>query len=210
MEERKKAGPFGPRWQKVKGAHKALSGKLFKPDIAPAVERYDQALTDYDAALKAQDKLKATINDLIKSNAEAGKERDRVASDIAQLMAKFGSNVAPVSAALSKFASGGSTDVKAVRTALDSLIGFASQYIDSRKRSFDEMDGIAYNHLKESNKVAADFNAQASEAEAAMARLEASGNAAEDEIMSTLQEYIGIADDADHPEIVKSFRSLKI
>jgi hypothetical protein len=43
-----------------------------------------------------------------------------------------------------------------------------------------------------------------------MSKLEAAANSAEDEILSTLQEYIGIADDADHPEIVKSLRSLKV
>ena len=210
MEERKKAGPFGPRWQKVKGAHKALSGKLFKPDISPAVERYDQAIKDYDATLKAQDKLKATVNDLLKSSAEAGKERDRVTSEITQLGAKFGSNTASIGATLTKFAGGGSTDCKAVRAALDSLVELASQYIDSRKRSFDEMDGLGYTHLKEVKKIAADFATQASEADGEMSKLEAAANSAEDEILSTLQEYIGIADDADHPEIVKSLRSLKV
>ena len=33
MEARKKAGPFLPKWSKVKGRHKALSGSLFKPDV---------------------------------------------------------------------------------------------------------------------------------------------------------------------------------
>ena len=210
MEERKKSGPFGPRWQRVKGAHKALSGKLFKPDIASAVDRYDRALSDYETALKAQDKLKATINALLKSGVEAGKERDRVTAEIAQLGTKFGSNTASIGATLTKFAGGSSTDCKAVRSALDSLVELASQYIDSRKRSFDEMDGLAYAHLKEVKKLAADFAAQASEADGEMAKLEAAASAAEEEIMSTLQEYIGIADDADHPEIVKSLRSLKV
>jgi hypothetical protein len=210
LEERKKGGPFGPRWQKVKGTYKALSGKLFKPDISPAVERYDQALRDYDAALKAQDKLKATVNELLKASEASAKERDRVTAEIAQLGTKFASSSASIGATLTKFASGGSTDFKAVRAALDSLVETASAYIDSRKRSFDEMDGLAYNHLKEVKKFAADFATQASDADGEMAKLEAAANGAEDEIMSTLQEYIGIADDADHPEIVKSLRSLKV
>ena len=52
LEARKKAGPFMPKWQKVKGRHKALNGKLFKPDIGSVIERYDQTLKDYDEKLK--------------------------------------------------------------------------------------------------------------------------------------------------------------
>jgi len=44
MDDRVKAGPLGPKWQKLKSRHKALSGKLFaKPDIADMLKHADES-----------------------------------------------------------------------------------------------------------------------------------------------------------------------
>jgi hypothetical protein len=43
-----------------------------------------------------------------------------------------------------------------------------------------------------------------------MSKLESEANSAESSVVSTIQDYVGIADVADHPEIVKSLKSLKV
>jgi hypothetical protein len=55
-----------------------------------------------------------------------------------------------------------------------------------------------------------DFVLQASAAESQISKLESDANSAQGEIMSIIRDDIGIADDANHPEIVKTLKSLKI
>src|SRR2546427_13099101 len=64
MEDRKKTGPLSGIWTGIKGRHKALSnGSLFKPDIAPALKKYDQDLLDYDKLVEQKKKLGELIGE---------------------------------------------------------------------------------------------------------------------------------------------------
>ena len=210
MEERKKGGPFLPKWQKVKGSHKALSGKLFQPDITSAINRYDQTLKDYDALLKEQEKLKGVIGELMKANDEAVAELSKLNAELSQMSAKMQSTLAPHGAALKKYGGGGDVDLGSVKTALNSIASVAEDYINKRKQLFTDIDGVAYGNLNKVKKARDDFASQAGNAESQMSKLESEAASAESAIMSLIQDYIGIADDADHPEIVKSLKGLKV
>lgn len=209
MEARKKSGPFMPKWQKVKGRHKALSGKLFKPDIAAAIERYDQALAAYDQKLKEQDQLKGVIDALIKTGGESAAQIADLTNQLTQLTNKWRQDQGKSTDVLLKFAKSGGKASEA-QASLDALISGAEAYVNKRKQLFDEIDGTAYNNLNAFKKAQKDFGDKAAAAEAEIAELESQADRAEAEIMSMLRDYIGIAEDADHPEIVKDLQSLKV
>ena len=210
MEARKKGGPFLPKWQKVKGSHKALSGKLFQPDITSAINRYDQTLKDYDALMKEQEKLKGVIGEMMKANDEAAEELVKLNADLTQMTAKMKSTLAPEAAKLRKYCDGGDADLGSIKAALNSIAGVAEDYINKRKQLFTDIDGVAFGNLTKVKKARDDFASQAGNAESQMSKLGAEADSAESAIMSLIQDYIGIADDADHPEIVKSLRGLKV
>jgi len=210
LEARKKAGPFLPKWQKVKGSHKALSGKMFLPDIGGAIERYDQTLKEYDTLLKEQEKLKSGLLEMIKDNSESVDEIAKLNAELTQLGAKMKSAMAAPSATIRKYCDGGSTDLNGVKGALNSVVSGAEDYINKRKQLFTDIDGVGFGSLTKIKKARDDFASQAAAAESAMSKLENEANSAEGSIMSILDGYIGIADDADHPEIVKSLKSLKV
>jgi chromosome segregation ATPase len=210
LEARKKAGPFLPRWQRVKSSHKALGGKLFQPDISSAISRYDQALKDYDALMKEQEKLKGVISEMMKANDAAAEELTKLNSDLTQLTAKMRSSLAPVGAALRKYADGGAADLSSVKSALNTLATGAEDYINKRKQLFTDIDGVAYGNLNKVKKARDDFASQAGAADSQLSKLESEADNAESQIMSIIGTYIGIADDADHPEIVKSLKGLKV
>jgi uncharacterized coiled-coil DUF342 family protein len=210
LEVRKKAGPFLPKWQKVKSSHKALSGKLFQPNIASAIDRYDQTLTSYDTLIKEQEKLKAMLEEMMKANSESVDEIAQLNTELTQLTAKMKSTMAPSTATVRKFCDGGNVDLNGVKSALNSVVSGAEEYINKRKQLFTDIDGASYNSLNKVKKARDDFASQAGSAESQMSKLESEADNAESAIMSIIEEYIGIADDADHPEIVKSLKSLKV
>lgn len=210
MEARKKGGPFLPKWQKVKGSHKALSGKLFQPDITGAINRYDQTLKDYDTLMKEQEKLKGVIGEMMKANDEAVEELNKLNADLTQLSAKMKSTLGPAGATLRKYADGATVDLGSVKDALNSIASGAEDYINKRKQMFTDIDGVAYGNLNKVKKARDDFASQSGNAESQMSKLESESDSAESAIMSLIQDYIGIADDADHPEIVKSLKGLKV
>src|SRR6187431_704910 len=85
IEVRVDAGPFMPKWTKVKNSYKALkTGTLFKPDISSAITGYDKLLTDY-AALKDMNKILATMLEKAK---ESVKDRDDSTKEMADLTSK--------------------------------------------------------------------------------------------------------------------------
>src|SRR5438876_3251787 len=88
MEQRKKSGPILPKWSRIKSKHKALSGSLFKPDIAPKLNEYDRALQDYDDLNEQKKKLIEIISNLnnewdqlSKTQANLQGERDKSEED---------------------------------------------------------------------------------------------------------------------------------
>src|SRR5678815_5037392 len=106
---------------RVKGSHKALSGKLFQPDITSAINRYDQTLKDYDALIKEQEKLKGVIGEMIKANDEAAEELVKLNADLAQMTAKMKCTLAPDAVTLRKYCGGGDSDLGGIKTALNSI-----------------------------------------------------------------------------------------
>jgi len=210
IEARKKNGPFLPKWQKVKGSHKALSGKLFQPDITGAIERYDQTLSDYDTLIAEQDKLKGILGKMIESNEDAVTEIAASNAELTQLTTKMKSTLAPCYGTLRKYCEGGSGDLSTVKSALETLVSGADDYTGKRKQIFTDIDGAAIVNLTKFKKGRDDFVSQAAAAEAKMSKLQDEADKAESAIMSIVSDYVGIADDADHPEIVKSLKSLKV
>lgn len=210
MEDCIKDGPFLPKWQKLKGRHKALSGKLFKPDITPVIERYDQTLIDYEAEKKDEEKLKDDIAELIKAAAEASTEIAERTKELGQLTAKWQQDQGKYADALEKYAKSGAGNLSDVESQLDGLIQAAEAYVNKRKQLFDDIDGVAVGNLNRFKRAQKTFGDKAKAVYDARLKITEVAIKAEVEIQGIIRDYIDVADDADHPEITKDLQSLKI
>jgi hypothetical protein len=209
MDDRIKSGPFGPKWDKLKSRHKALGGKLFKPDIAPVFGRYDQSLTDYAAELKDEEKLKDDIADMLKKSDEAHAQITDLTKELAQVTAKWQQDQDKHGEPLFNYATKGAGKLSDVEGHLDDLISVAEEYINKRKQLWDEIDGTALDTLNKFKLAQKTFGAKATAAYDKRLKIQDVAIKAEVEAQSIIRDYIGIADDADHPEITKDLQSIK-
>lgn len=209
MEDRIKSGPLAPKWDKLKSRHKALSGKLFKPDIAPVFGRYDQSLTDYAAELKDEEKLKDDIAAMLAKSDENAKQIAELTKELAQLTATWKQGQDKLAAPLLSFAEKGTGKLSDVEGHLDGLISAGEEYINKRKHLWDEIDGTAVDTLNKFKLAQKTFGAKASAAYDKRLKIADVAIKAEVEAQSMISDYIGIADDADHPEITKELRAWK-
>lgn len=209
MEDRVKSGPWLPKWQKLKGRHKALSGKLFKPDITPVFERYDQTLTDYAAEREEEKKLKDDIADLMKTAGESATQIADLMKQLGQVTTKWQQEQGKHIDTLSKFAKSGAGDLDDVETHLGNLISAAEEYVNKRKELWDEIDGTAVENLNRYKKAQKAFGDKAMAMAIKRVKIEEVAIKAEVEAQGIVRDYIDVADDADHPEITKDLQSLK-
>ncbi len=209
MEDRIKSGPLLPQWQKVKGRHKALGGKLFKPDITPVFERYDQTLTDYADEKKEEEKLKDDIADLMKTAAESSTQIVDLMKQLGQVTGKWQQEQAKHIDTLLKFAKSGAGDLSDVEGHLGDLIIAAEEYVNSRKQLYDDIDGTAVLNLNGFKKAQKTFGDKAKAVYDQRLKILDVALKAEGEAESIIRDYIDVADDADHPEITKDLQSFK-
>ena len=212
MEARKKAGPFLPKWKAFKGRHKALSGSAFKPDIIPAITRYDQTLTDYDKLMADQDALKAVIRDALKRAADSGAKRNNATSQITQLASSMGASMGKDISQLTAFTAsrGGDVakDVANVMGWLGDLISSGIDFTNKRKALFDDISANAQENVTGWKDARDDFKAKADKLTSGLDEIEKDAAKGQQDIADILADYVGIADDEDHPEIVKGLQAI--
>lgn len=209
MEDRIKSGPFMPKWQKLKGRHKALGGKLFKPDLTPVIERYDQTLIDYVDATKEAEKLKDELSGLMKTSEESSKVIAGYAKELEQVTSKWRDGNSKHSDAVKKFSESGSGNLSDVESHLAELISLAEEYVDNRKELYDAIDGQAVQNLAVFKRTQKSFGDKAKAVYDKKYKISGEAIKAEVEAQEIIRSYIDIADDADHPEITKDLQSLK-
>jgi predicted nucleic acid-binding Zn-ribbon protein len=214
MDDRVKAGPLGPKWQKLKSRHKALSGKLFaKPDIAAVFDRYDQSLTDYTAERKEEENLKDDIADMLKHAEESSKQIADLTKQLGQITDKWQQEAGKHGDTLMKFASKGgqdsARDLPDLEGHLGDLISTAEEYINKRKQLYDEIDGTALENLNNFKKAQKTLGDKAKAIYDKRLKLLDVAIKAEVEAQSIMRDYIDIANDADHPEIIKDLQAMK-
>src|SRR5712672_3797882 len=88
IEDRKKSGPLSPTWTSIKGKHKALGAGLFKPDITPLINAYDQGLVNYDKLLDAKKKLYDLLTAGAKASSANEAERKQHLAELDKVNAK--------------------------------------------------------------------------------------------------------------------------
>ena len=161
MEARKNAGPFMPKWFKVRSSNKALSGKQFSPDITPAINSYDDTLKDYDAILRKRDGLSTIIDELLDQNIEAVKAIESEMKDIADLTKKSMDSMQKDAAQLRKCAGGKAVETKEVITALASVSTQAKSFISDRDSKWTEITAIAQQNQQRFEKARDEYRSQA-------------------------------------------------
>lgn len=210
MEDRKKAGPFLPKWLKVKSRHKALnSGNLFKPDITGAINRYDQTLKDYDDLVKEQEKLKDIIRELGNQGSEAAAKRDQVVNDLAKLDKTFGDRMKQSSQQMANSAGGSNADPAKVVEILTDIVDTVESFFNERKGQWQKLESGGIEHLQRFKKARDEYKKIADASAAEMKKLEDLAYKCQSEIGEILVDYVNIADDADHPEIIKDIKTLR-
>jgi uncharacterized coiled-coil DUF342 family protein len=210
MEARKKAGPFLPKWSKVKGRHKALSsGNLFKPDITPAITRYDKTLDDFDDLKDDQDKLKAVVVGMSAKAGEAGKERDSLMKQVTDLSKAFEDSTKKDVEQLVKSMGNQKVDPAEVLGALNDIVSVAEPFVNKRKSLWEEIDGVTYESVLGWKKARDDYKKQADTLAAKQTKIETEAANAQAEIEKILDNYASTADEMDHDDIVKDLKTLK-
>lgn len=209
MEDRIKSGPLMPKWEKIKGRHKALNGKLFKANVAGPLGRYDQCLKDYEAETKNEATLKEDIGKLLQIRADAVKEVADLSKQVDQTVSDYVKEAQRYEDTVVRFTKDSGDSLSKVDAELRAWIDCADQLVDKRKALWDDIDGIlhtALNQMKKAQKGIGDkskaiFDRQYKiVTEAIGAKVEAEG---------IIRDYIDVAEEADHPEIVKDLQSLK-
>src|SRR3954464_4874165 len=141
IEARVDAGPFMPKWLKVKNSFKALkTGTLFKPDITPSITSYDKALTDFAALkedLKDMNKILSTM--LAQAN-DSVTDRDKLTKELSDLTTKSKAAFQKDMAEVNKINSGKGVDTDKVVAALNDLADEGKVFIDKRKGYLEELD----------------------------------------------------------------------
>ena len=209
IELRKAAGPFMPKWLKVKSSYKALkSGTLFKPDVAPAIERYDQTLKDYDALVKERDELNKIVVELLKQNGEAASEIEGKTKEVGDLTKKSMDSMQKDADQLKKCAAGKEVEPKEVFDALADIASKAEEFVNKRKTLWSGVDGVANQNLVRFKKARDDYKTKSDAWTAKIDKLSETAYKCQTEIGQIVAGYCDIAREADHEEIVKGLQSL--
>jgi hypothetical protein len=209
IEKRVAAGPFMPKWLRVKNSYKALkTGALFKPDIAPAITKYDNLLTEYGALKDELKDMNKILGTMLEKSQESVTARDGVTKELSDLTAKAKAKFAKDMGEVQKCVAGSETDTDPVVAALNDLADAGKEFVTKRKGLWDELDGIAVESNNHHRLTRDKYKERADARNAKIAALETKAAAAQTEIEGILAQYVKIAGDADHDEIAKGLKSL--
>ncbi|SRR6266581_1355976 len=209
LEDRKKAGPFLPKWTQLKGRHKVLANaSIFKPDVGPIISRYDGSVKEYDDLLKDEAGLKDMIADLLKQGSDSTDEIKQLTDQITQVTKTAQDQMAKGAAALLKCANGATVDPADVVSALNDIAGAAEDFVNKRKQLWTDIDGTAYNNLMRYKKCRDDYKKKADAVTAGMKKLEDTTYKAAQDIGGAFVDYMNIAEDVDHDEVIKDIKAL--
>ena len=159
----------------------------------------------YAAQLKEEEELKDDLSQLMKSAQESTSQIADLTKQLEQLTSKWKQEQGKYADTLLKYAGGGGK-LSDVEGQLDALISAAEQYINKRKQPYDEIDGTPWDNLNRHKTTQKTFGDKAKTAYdrrlqnldvAIKAQVEADG---------IIRDYVGIAEDADLPEIVKGLQ----
>ncbi len=209
MEARKKKGPTLPKWMAVKNRHKALkTGNDFKPDILPAITKYDQALRDFDKLVIELEDLKTTVEVTLKFHDEAYKIVEGRADDIAKTAKKNTDAMRKDSDKLRKYASSKDLDPEGISSVYEKLHTAEQTRSADRKTAFDALrttdDSIVERILTGSR----EFNKEATALIAKVEKLEKEARSYNVDVILILNDYEKIAERANHDDVVKSLEGL--
>jgi predicted nucleic acid-binding Zn-ribbon protein len=202
MEDRKKKGSILAKWNKIKGNHKAIkSGDIFKPDIEPLLQEYDDLFPEYDKANADKKVLEDMIRDLKKALKENGVQSRGAMENLQKLEVQGG----PVYDDFAKL------DSKDPKDVIDGLAAFPKDLqdvINKRKALFDQMNEASLRSVTQAKNVGTAYKSRAEEIAKTIKGLEDQAEKLEDQIQKRLAAFASKAEDIEHDDIAKEVDAL--
>lgn len=206
MEDRKFF--LGGPWDVIKSKNPVLSKGLFKPDLSPVVDKFDESRSSYDKLIQKKKELSATIGDSSKAytqhNDAVGKlqvERDKVDKQDKEETNKSVT-------LLNKYSKDPDSDPADVIAAMDGFITSIGDRVTLYKSLTDE---IAKHQLAEQTlfkKARDDYKSKSDAITNGIKKLEGEADKLDGQIRQILTGYQKTAVQMDNDGLVDDFRSL--
>src|ERR1043165_284628 len=161
IEDRKKFGPLMPKWIAIKGRNKALSnGAFFKPDIAPVIKCYDQALKSYDDFQEQKKKLRASLADVLKVSTDYGTKISAQQAELEKISNKDQESIHKANGELRKYEGDEDADIGAITTSLSDFAAAGDDLTTMRKTLWDKINSVAQLKVQTFKKARDDFKSK--------------------------------------------------
>jgi len=208
ISDRMKTGLLAPRWEKVKGAHKELSGSLFTPDIMPVLKAYDGNFQKYVDLLDQKKKLKDMLDDYNTKATDFGTKIDKAHEELAKIQERDQKAIGESFPKLKKFTGDPKADLDEPNQALADLESAGGDLVTLRKALWDQITKYAEQKMALTKKVKADFKAKSDVITKGVEKLTNDADAQENQAKALITKYCAAAIKIKHDDWVEEIKSV--
>src|SRR5262245_49917590 len=200
-----------PKWNKAKKESEALkNGKSFKPDIVPAIKKFDQDSVELEEAQKGRDKLRDLLKNLFEFARTNGSKHKNLRDDLEKNQDEVGEDYRTYCIELQSYYE----DEEELNTDAEPMLrnwgNSRKKYIDYRKSVWDQLEKLDYEMIAAIKKTHDEYKSKSGSLEAREKKLKAEIGAAYTQIRSIADTYEKIAakmDDTGTVKVVQRFLS---
>jgi hypothetical protein len=204
-----KTEPLMPKWLAAKKESDALSKDAsFKPDMVPAVKKYDLAAADYDKWTKEKEKLPEMLKSLTDQMDKMGEAEDKLDEQRTKVKEEDDAKFAACNEKLEAHKSDPDADPAQVIANLDDYLKAGTDFVTVTKSLNDQISKTSTQILDVLKKGRDAYKAKADAIAAGLKKAEADGKAAEGQIRTIGLGYEKIAvakKDMDTVGVVRAF-----
>jgi hypothetical protein len=184
-----KIEPLLPKWTAAKGKSPALSNGSLRPDIVPAIKKYDQAGTDYEKLMKEKDKLPEILKALDAKLKALGVKYDKLVQQRDSAQEEDNEKFTQYSGELDSYLGNKDADPSAVVRTLTGFIEAGTHYTGMTTTLNGQLAKFDQEAIAMVKKARDEYKSKNAAIEAGEKKIEASGDAAESQIRSIALSY---------------------